>query len=98
MIIDVPPARYNPQVAMQQAGYTPFGEGRPGEWSFVRRLGTQFYPRFHVYLTPGPTQWRITLHLDQKKPSYAGTSAHGGEYSGDLVEQEGERLRQLFGG
>lgn len=35
----------------------------------------------------------VNLHLDMKKPSYAGTSAHAGEYDGALVEQEAERIR-----
>lgn len=37
----------------------------------------------------------INLHLDQKKPSYAGTSAHAGEYEGPVVEREASRLREV---
>ena len=32
------------------------------------------------------------LHLDQKKPSYVGTKAHGGEYDGPTVEKEMSRI------
>lgn len=98
MTINVPPARVNPRVAMQQAGYAPFGEGRAGELSFVRRLGPLFYPRFHVYLSVSATNWRLNIHLDQKKPSYGGSHMHSGEYEGELVENEVARLKKLFGG
>jgi len=30
-----------------------------------------------------------------KKPSYEGTTAHGGEYEGKLVEQEHQRIEIL---
>ncbi len=97
MTITVPAARVHPRVAMQQVGYVPFGEGRGNELSFIRRLGSQFYPRFHIYLTPSAAQWRLTLHLDQKQASYQGSHAHSGEYDGELVLAEGQRIRGLFG-
>ena len=34
----------------------------------------------------------MNLHLDQKEASYSGTSAHGGEYKGPLVEREMQRI------
>ncbi len=41
----------------------------------------------------------ISLHLDQKKPSYGGgTHAHGGEYDGATVERELERLKDTISG
>lgn len=81
---------------MQRAGYTEFGEGRPGEHSFIRRLGTHFYPRFHVYLTPSATAWKLALHLDQKQASYHGSRAHSGEYNGELLNGEVARLQAIL--
>ncbi len=43
------------------------------------------------------SQTRISLHLDAKKPSYEGTAAHGGEYQGELVEKEMERIMKIAG-
>lgn len=96
MIFVVPAGRYHPKIVMQRAGYTEFGQGRAAELSFVRRLGTHFYPRFHVYLTPTKETWKVTLHLDQKHASYQGIKKHSGEYDGDLVTQEAERLKYIF--
>ena len=38
----------------------------------------------------------LTLHLDQKQPSYKGTSMHAGEYSGELVEKEAKRIKEAI--
>lgn len=66
------------------------------EVSYVHRLGTGEYPRFHVYIDPLPDGFRVNLHLDQKQASYEGSSAHSGEYNGALVEAEAERIRQVI--
>jgi hypothetical protein len=39
---------------------------------------------------------QVNLHVDQKEASYEGTSAHGGEYEGPLVEQEMTRITQFI--
>ncbi|OGZ67033.1 MAG: hypothetical protein A3C58_00740 [Candidatus Staskawiczbacteria bacterium RIFCSPHIGHO2_02_FULL_34_10] len=52
----------------------------------------------------------FSLHLDQKKPSYParigyakgvadgeGWHAHSGEYDGQIVEDEAERIKQVLG-
>ena len=62
---------------------------------FVRRLSGEEYPRFHVYSHIEERVFVINLHLDQKKPSYEGTSAHGGEYIGELVKEEMERIKKF---
>jgi hypothetical protein len=82
---------------MQQAGYFEFTDPRSGEISYVRRLGTHFYPRFHVYLEPKTDHLRLNLHLDQKQPSYPGFTKHSGEYNGSTVEAEAERLYTVLG-
>lgn len=85
---------------LRRAGYA-LHQGRDGEISYVRRLsGGGDYPRFHVYVNreePGKLI-EITLHLDEKKPSYEGFAAHSGEYEGEIVEQERNRLLGSVGG
>ncbi len=92
MIIRIPRPAYHPDVVLRRAGYTPFRDPNSGEESYVRRLGTHFYPRFHVYLEASPRELRLNLHLDQKQPSYQGFKKHSGEYDGATVEAEAERL------
>jgi len=41
-------------------------------------------------------QMQIHLHLDQKRPSYKGTNAHGGEYDGEAIREEAERITLIL--
>ena len=85
---------------MRQLGYHPHETGEAGEPSFARRLGSSDYPRFHIYIKTDNVKretLEINLHLDQKKPIYKGVSAHSGEYDGELVEREAERIKQIVG-
>ena len=78
---------------LRRAGYA-LHQGRDGEISFVRRLAGYDYPRFHVYVNreePGELI-EITLHLDEKRPSYEGSTAHSGEYEGEIIEEEKNRI------
>lgn len=81
-------AGLNPVEVIKRAGYGLVNDRNAREISYARRLGTGFYPRFHIYIS-GQT---INLHLDQKQASYEGFSAHSGEYDGDAVEAEGARI------
>ncbi len=87
--------RLQPRVLMMRAGY---GEKvtRQGKVSYTRRLSGAEFPRFHAYLDVDGDRFRINLHLDQKGACYTGTSAHSGEYDGDMVESEGERIRTVI--
>ena len=86
---------------MRDCGYVPEGlDSKTNELKFSKYLGAQ-YTRFHIYCTE-PTQGGqisgerrvlINLHLDQKRPSYKGTSAHAGEYAGPVVEAELQRIQ-----
>lgn len=96
MIILTARPSYPPRVMMQRAGYQEFRDPRSGETSYIRRLGTNFYPRWHAYLVEEAAGLRINLHLDQKQPSYAGFTKHSGEYDGDQVEREGARVAAFF--
>lgn len=79
------------------------------EISIVRQLGRNDYPRFHLYITKNDREFSFNIHLDQKKPSYParigyakdvaggeGYHAHSGEYDGDLVENEVERIKKIL--
>ncbi len=66
------------------------------ENAFSRRLGAYQYPRFHVYARKEGDTLIVNLHLDQKKPTYAGTTAHSGEYGGEIIEREAERIKVLI--
>lgn len=78
----------------RSCGYRPIGSTPQGEGNFVRSFHGMEYPRFHLYIkNHGENAFLFSLHLDQKKPSYAGSTAHSGEYQGELVEAEAERIK-----
>lgn len=84
----------NLKVLMNRLGYHEHLDRRMRQVSYLRRLGTLEYPHFHLYVNPRPDGLEFNLHLDEKKPSYDGQTAHSGEYGGPLVEKEMERLKQ----
>lgn len=86
----------NPRNAVRRCGYAEIHDHFSNKTSYVRRLSSNFYPRFHAYIETDGERLVIDLHLDQKKPSYEGSSAHSGEYSGEAVEREAERIKSLF--
>ena len=78
---------------MRKCGYAPDKhDSKTGELRFFRSLIGRRYPRFHIYTTEHDNTATLNLHLDQKQPSYQGSSAHSGEYDGPLVEQEVQRI------
>lgn len=84
---------------MRTIGYMPAYFQKEGEVSIVRQIGRNDYPRFHCYIKPNPsekTTLNFSLHLDQKKASYEGSTGHSGDYDGDVVEGEAERIKSLF--
>jgi len=89
-----------PEIWLRSAGYNFIPEREDGQASFARRLTRDFYPRFHIYFTSakdsaGQEFITFNLHLDQKKPGYAGYSRHNAEYDGEVVEREIERLKSF---
>jgi len=90
----------NIQNIMRHCGYF-FIKQEQNELAFVRPLSSagSGYPRFHIYVNMEkfPHETQINLHLDQKKPVYRGTTAHSGEYEGEIVEKETERIKQILG-
>jgi hypothetical protein len=99
----------NPANALRRCGYH-FERHHPNtrELSAARALGAGGFPRFHAYVKiidghpstrsarSGLIQMEINLHLDQKRPIYKGASAHSGEYGGEIVEQEAERIKSII--
>ncbi|MDP1538808.1 MAG: hypothetical protein Q8M00_02135 [bacterium] len=79
----------------RKIGYHFQGKGKEREeLSFVRP--PRGYPRFHIYLKVENDNLILNLHLDQKKPIYKGVTAHSGEYKGEIVEKEAERIKQIL--
>ncbi len=90
-------AQDNLPTALRRAGYKPEGsDERTGELKFVKSITGTPYPRFHIYCRQESDTASCNLHLDQKRPSYEGSSAHSGEYDGALVETEVERIKSLL--
>jgi hypothetical protein len=83
---------------MRICGYKEiFNPHKNNEVSYARSFDSgRFYPRFHIYIKDLPVQEsEINLHLDMKKASYEGTSAHSGEYGGELVSREAKRIENI---
>jgi len=81
---------------IQRAGYKFIVDRNTGQESFVKILNSTGYPRFHLYLEENGDNIALNLHLDQKKPLYKGQKAHSGEYEGDVVAEEMNRLKSLL--
>jgi len=91
MRIKIPPVSIDTDKLIKRCGYAELRR-KTGEMSYVRRLRGYQYPRFHVYIENG----YFNLHLDQKAPCYQGSSAHAGEYDGDIVAKEKERIKEII--
>lgn len=80
---------------LKRAGYSMHNDFRSGKDSYSRRLGSGFFPKFHMYVEEAPEKIILNLHLDQKQASYEGSNMHSGEYDGTVVEGEMERIKQF---
>ena len=81
--------------AIRLTGYA--YQGRAGdEFKFIRRLGSSFYPHWHLIIKQSDQQLILNLHLDQKRPSYQGSHAHSGEYDSEMVKVEMERIKEFL--
>ena len=86
---------YNATTLVRDIGYRPQRYTPEGELSAVRPLGAD-YPRFNIYLKEEKDVLVFNLHLDQKKPSYEGSRAHGGDYESETVKEEAARIREVI--
>jgi hypothetical protein len=88
--------RTNVPALLREAGYRQEVHRGTGQISYVRSVSGGDFPRFHIYIDKADKGWQVNLHLDQKKPTYEGTSAHAGEYDGKVVGEEAGRLRRVW--
>ena len=87
-----------PEILMRECGYRLIENYWKGnEKSYARSLELNQYPRFHIYYYETQQGLEINIHLDMKKPSYEGETAHNGEYEGEIVEKEAERIKNIAG-
>lgn len=83
----------DPVLFIRRCGYGEYYDRRMKKVSYMRRArSADMFPRFHVYISEKGEEVIFDLHLDQKRPSYAGSSMHAGEYEGTAVEKETERI------
>lgn len=85
----------NIQSFARDCGYRPLSMSQTGEMNCVRSLQGRDYPRFHIYIKKEGHSLIVNLHLDQKKPSYEGQRAHGGDYDSEFVEEEANRIKNI---
>ena len=83
---------YNP---MRKIGYH-FQEEDKEKEEFIFVRPPRGYPRFHLFVKFEKENLIFNLHLDQKRPIYKGAPAHAGEYEGEIVEKEAERIKQVL--
>ncbi len=86
----------DPEKYIRRCGYAKIIDRRMDKISYAKRIHRDFYPRFHVYIKIEGESVIFDLHLDQKRPIYEGVTAHSGEYDGEVVEREAERIRLSF--
>ncbi len=63
--------------------------------SYSKRIDRNDFPRFHLYIEDVDEGMIANLHLDQKAACYSGSTAHAGEYDGEIVATEAKRLLGL---
>ena len=90
----------NPEMWLRSAGYVMIEDRLSGHASYARRFSRDFYPRYHLYFTVEKDSLNkeyvvFDLHLDQKKPGYEGQNRHNAEYTGEVIEEEIKRLKNL---
>lgn len=88
----VPKDKYNILNLTRKIGYSPHRNQK----SYYKRLGREDFPRFHIYIKEQSSAWEFSLHLDQKRPSYQGHTAHSGDYQGEVLEEEKKRIINLL--
>lgn len=88
---------FDPEMFIRRCGYGRILDRHEGRISYVRRLTSGLYPRFHVYVDDLGDDFSFNLHLDQRAPVYRNVTAHAGEYDGATVEAEAARIRVSAG-
>ena len=86
----------NVRTLIRRAGYSEHYDNRSRQTSYARRLGTGIFPKFHVYLSEQSGGVEVSIHIDQKQPSYGVGHMHSGDYDGPLIEKELNRIKTSF--
>lgn len=82
---------------LQRNGYASHLQTQQDRLSFIKRITASDYPRFHIYIEKDlKGRSYLTIHLDQKKPSYDGSRAHMGEYDSEVVENEAKNIQHAI--
>ncbi len=93
MEITVENPRQNEKYIMRKCGYMPWRDPRSGETSYIRRLGTGYYPRFHIKAKRMGSQIIFDLHLDSRRPMHKiGIRTYEDEES-RIVSSEADRIK-----
>jgi len=85
----------DPSNFLRNAGYGFIIDRHDSKESFVRRLGSGHYPRFHMYVTETEDSYIFDLHIDHQQSSLA-KRRHKSEYEGDRVLEELKRLKGII--
>lgn len=91
-----PLKNHQPRDLIRRCGYGEWRGDAEHETSYTRKLGSNNYPHFHIYLKVFSKYFEVSLHLDQKRPSYLPGRAHSGEYDGEVVENEAKRITAVI--
>lgn len=78
---------------LRETGYQPIHDHKTGKDSYVRKLSSGHYPRFHLYLTEA-TEIVFDLHLDQNVNRYQNQTAHNADHDSPEVKEE---LTRIYG-
>ncbi len=92
MKLGIPKQGENIEAIRRRIGYIYQKTTDRGEHAFVRPVSGRDFPRYHLYVTEEKERFIFNLHLDQKKPVYEGVSAHSGEYDGEVITEEAQRI------
>ncbi len=87
----------NYSIFIKRLGYGIIRDRHSGSESFVRRLGREFYPRFHMYVNDFKDMIELNIHIDHKKIGISTNNRHNAEYSGELVSREIKRIKDALG-
>jgi len=79
----------------RRISYKPIGYTERKELNAVRSIAGD-YPRFHAYITEEKGMVNFSLHLDQKRPVYEGSTAHNGDYDSEIVQEEAKRIKEIL--
>lgn len=105
MKIIIPNVSLSAVDAMRRCGYGFERRHENGELSASRKVGGGDFPRYHMYakmlgdsgsIYNKSRDLQITLHIDQKAPSYKGSRMHSGEYEGPLLDEEAQRVQDIL--